>query len=77
MGEGINSEQWYKPMQIAKSGWIKTPGTRKILSIYSFVLKEIDSGNLKARNYARGKAGKQYFTVKGEWIGEYLEKFEQ
>ena len=73
----INRIEWYKPMQIAIAGWITTPGTKKLLSIYSFILKEIEAGNLKAKNYARGKAGKKYFMVKGDWILDYLEKFEQ
>lgn len=79
----IIRDSWYKPMQIAKSGWITTPGTTKVLSIYSYILKEIDEyflsdgeRGLRAINYARGKAGKNYFKVKGEWILEYLRKFE-
>ena len=73
----IKREEWYKPMQIAEAGWITTPGTKEVNSIYIFILKEIKSGNLKSRNYARGKSERQFFSIKGEWILEYIENMNQ
>lgn len=63
---------WYKPMDIAKSGWIKTPGTNEVLSAYNYILKLIRKGKLKATNYAEGEKGQKYYKVLGQDIIDFL-----
>lgn len=67
----IEPNEWYKPREIIKNGWIKSTGTSEG-SHYNFILREIKAGNLKADNYARGPKDFAYYRVLGEWIIEYL-----
>ena len=70
----IQPNKYYKPMQIAEAGWIVTPGTKKLLSVYNYVLKLIKRGKLPARNYAEGEKGQQYYKVLGSDISKYIKK---
>lgn len=68
----IEENKWYKPMDIAKAGWITTPGTNEVLSAYHYILRLIRNGKLKAVNYAEGEKGKKYFKVLGRDILEFI-----
>jgi len=72
--ENIQENNWYKPMDIAKAGWIKTPGTNEVLSVYNYILKLIRKGKLRAVNYAEGEKGNQYYKVLGKDIIDFMNK---
>jgi len=64
----IDPERWYRPMEIAKAGWIRNAGNK---GDYYYVLKLIKRGRLRARDFGLGKT--PYYRVLGSEIIRYLE----
>lgn len=67
----INSQVWFKPMDIAKLGLIQnSKGSAGTISgHYNFILDLIKSGKLKARNYSNGS--RPYYLVHMEEVNRY------
>lgn len=72
LGIKLPAERWYTPMDIARLGLITTrngdEGT--ISGRYNLVLELIKSGQLKAKNYSKGKERKNWL-VSEKSIAEY------
>ena len=73
--EMIDAERWYRPSEIAKLGFILNSRGNKD---YSFVLKLIRDGRLKASNYAKPDSQQgPYWRVKGSWVLAYKAEYEK
>lgn len=48
----IDGEHWYRPMELAKRGDIRTPRSKTVSGRYKYILKLIKAGRLSARNYS-------------------------
>lgn len=69
----MTETKWYRPREIAKLGLIRnsTNGDSED-SNYSFILKQIKAGRLKARNYSVSKTV-SYWQVSEDAIKEFDE----
>lgn len=65
------SEKWYRPREIASLGLIRnSTGGDNEMSNYNFILVQIKTGRLKARNYSESKS-RAYYMVSEESIKDY------
>lgn len=65
-------QKWYRPREVARLGLIKnSTGGDNELSNYYFILGLIKSGKLRAKNYAKGPAGKAYWLIPESEIERY------
>jgi len=69
----IDPDKEYRPLEIAKKHLIRS---RLNKGSYIRVLNLIKAGRLRAINYEINSQ-KRFWLVKGRWIIEYLEKYEQ
>ena len=62
------NKKWYKPREIARLGLIQcSKGENATLSgNYNFILKLIESGQLRAKNYSRGSIRKNWLISEDE-----------
>lgn len=64
-------QKWYRPREVAALGLIRnSTGGDNEDSNYNFILVQIKSGRLKARNYSEGKT-RAYYLVSEESIKKY------
>lgn len=71
MPKELHSKTWYRPREIARLGLIKnSTGGDNEASNYNFILELIKSGQLKAKNYSRGKK-MSYYLVSEDEIARY------
>lgn len=69
------TKDWYKPREIARLGLIKNSiQSDNEDSNYWFILKMIERGELKARNYSMG--AKPMWLVSRKEIEKYLRRYE-
>lgn len=55
----MQSRKWYKPREIARLGLIKNSmGSESEASNYDYVLMLIQTGRLRAKNYAKGSVAR-------------------
>lgn len=68
----IENKIWYKPMEIAQMGLIKSSLGDKgaVIGHYNFILELIKSGRLRAKNYSTGSK-RPYWLVPEDEIARY------